>query len=159
MTEHEHLLPWDDPNATETGLDPERASANKIKYIIDDWINFALDADTAYAIFHLRQKLNTLVLNFVSNPRYYNLSSNDNHLLCAVAKLLESEDEANKFPHHMDIGMRPRPMMNNTSQNRSFEVNYDNRNQKQSNRKYGYNKGYNNSGSNGASNGENIVYK
>lgn len=82
-------------------------------YQLDDWICFSLPTQTAYMIFNIRQKMNALVLKFISNPRNFAKTDLDSNIISTVAEILLLEDVVYNLRSHAGIGERPKAVVQN----------------------------------------------
>lgn len=112
LNEEESLISWKDLDESNSDND-EHELSDKSKLILDDWINFAVDNKFGTSVFHFRHKLSALFLKFISHPRSYQPSANDLYLLNTVAQLLKDEDRHLGFAGHINIGQKPRPVIQN----------------------------------------------
>lgn len=112
LIEEESLIPWKELDESNSDND-EHDMSDKSKLIIDDWINFAVDSEFGTSVFHFRHKLSALFLKFISSPKMYSPSANELYLLNTVARLLEEEDRHLGFAGHVNIGLKPRPVIQN----------------------------------------------
>lgn len=112
LSDDESLIPWKELDESNSDND-EHDMSDKSKLIVDDWINFAVDSDFGTSVFHFRHKLSALFLKFITNPRAYQPNANDLYLLNTVARLLEEEDRHLGFAGHTNIGLKPRPVIQN----------------------------------------------
>lgn len=64
---------------------------------IDDWIQFVADMDSAQCVFHLRQKLNSIMLRIIQNPKKA-LAYKDKQCVDLVVQLLQNEDNDQHLP-------------------------------------------------------------
>lgn len=87
----------------------------KMRFLIDDWLNFACDTKTAFLVFHFKQKLGAQFLRFLSDSRDYFKKATNNSVLCTLSQILADEDTAYRLPMLKDINEKPR----------AIQLNYD----------------------------------
>lgn len=92
------------------------------RLVLDNWIQFTLNTETAFMIFHLRQKFNALFLKFIQNPRNYFKTENDSKVISLIAKVLLHEDKHNNFAQPERIGERPKAVILNLSSDVNFGI-------------------------------------
>jgi ATP-dependent RNA helicase YTHDC2 len=113
QTEEDNLTTMrdiDSDSDNDQGL-PNVPAYTEIKYTVDDWIYFCLDTETAFLTFHLRQKLNALLVKILHNPSQYFQSEKDSVVIKTITQLLDDEERRYKLPLPSNIGARPKTVM------------------------------------------------
>lgn len=103
------LEPYVDEYADTDDEDDDDAACQPpdlIKFVLDDWISFIADSETAVYTYNMRQKLNALLLKIIQNPaKYYN--SKDSKGIELIAEILLAEDKRVGLAQPKDVGRRP----------------------------------------------------
>lgn len=76
------------------------------KFVVDDWISFVVDTETAVYTYHMRQKLNALLLKIIQNPLKYYMNR-DSRCIDLIAEILLNEDKKVGFAQPKHVGRRP----------------------------------------------------
>lgn len=87
----------------------------KMRFLIDDWLNFVCDTKKAYLIFHFKQKLSAQFLRFLADTESHLRKSSHNSVLETLAIILADEEAAHCLPKLKDIDEKPR----------AIQLNYD----------------------------------
>lgn len=93
----------------------EDDEVDKLRFLIDDWLNFVCDTKTAYLIFHFKQKLSAQFLRFLGDSRDYFKRSTNNAVLETLSQVLADEEARYCLPKLKDIDEKPR----------AIQLNYD----------------------------------
>lgn len=98
----------DDNDAT----DMNDGDTNCTRFIIDDWIEFELEQETAIILYNLRQKMNALFVQMLKKPvEYFKLQ--ESSVIPIISKILSAEEKlcGLKSPSpSTNIGVRPMPI-------------------------------------------------
>ncbi|XP_055694746.1 3'-5' RNA helicase YTHDC2-like [Lutzomyia longipalpis] len=100
------------------------AAANEVMFHVNREIAFTLPEETAYLVFHLRQKLNYLLLMLIQNPDTFHLTTNGPHgiVLEAIVAVLMAEEKHYRFPIPEGIGQRPQGVPLEFSSNVNYGI-------------------------------------
>ncbi|XP_059608284.1 3'-5' RNA helicase YTHDC2-like [Phlebotomus argentipes] len=84
-------------------------SGSEVIFRVDDNIEFTLMDETAYLIFHLRQKLNHLLLALIQMPDNFHFITNtrEGKIIDTIVDVLMTEERQSTFPIPDGIGTRP----------------------------------------------------
>lgn len=85
-------------------------NTNLSRFIIDDWIEFELDHETALLLYYLRQKMNALFVQMLRKPIEY-FKIQENVVIPLISKILCAEEKlcGLKSPS-TNVGIRPMPI-------------------------------------------------
>lgn len=89
--------------------DEDNGAANndeKAMLHIDDWIQFVADTDSAHYVFQLRQKLSSIMLRIIQDPKKA-LLAKDKQCVNLVVQLLQNEDYEQHLPQMKNPGKCP----------------------------------------------------
>lgn len=85
-------------------------TATVSRFIIDDWIEFYLDTETATILYTFRQKMNALFVQMLRNPTEF-FKSHEYSVIVTVAKVLSAEEKVCGLKQPItNVGMRPMPI-------------------------------------------------
>ncbi|GAB0096425.1 RNA helicase [Sergentomyia squamirostris] len=122
ITEEKNLVPVAPIESDSDVESPDAVIENEIEFHVDDNIQFNLTDVGAYLLFHLRQKLNNLLLTLIQNPDSFHLSTNgpEGQVINTLVQVLLAEEKQNQLPIPEGIGERPQAV----SLDFSADVNY-----------------------------------
>ncbi|XP_063701962.1 3'-5' RNA helicase YTHDC2-like [Culicoides brevitarsis] len=106
LNENKSLVPYTTPSEDDSSEEDE--ISNRYRFLIDDWLNFVCDTQTAFLIFNFKQKLSAQFLRFLSDSRDYFKKAQNNIVLEALSKILADEEAAYYLPKLKDIDEKPR---------------------------------------------------
>uniref|UniRef100_A0A336MYU1 CSON008604 protein n=1 Tax=Culicoides sonorensis TaxID=179676 RepID=A0A336MYU1_CULSO len=99
----------DDDSSDDDDDEPTKdPTLSKMKYLIDDWLNFTCDTKTAYLIFNFKQKLSAQLLSFLHDARDYFKKEANNKVLFTLNQILADEEAAFDLPCLQNINEKPR---------------------------------------------------
>lgn len=77
---------------TEHLMSASQPKCERANLLIDDWINFTINADEANLLYSLRQKFNGIFMRFLKNPTKFHPSKDDELTLSTMRNVLTIED-------------------------------------------------------------------